>query len=498
MSLDVTPLRLIMFTSVDCIYCPPIELIVREVVGSGMQDMIHVSTIDVDDDPEAASRYSISALPTLVINDVIVLQGGMDDDSVRDLLWTTLLGQAVSSEKAIQDTKNSLLALTINSMDSLNGSRILRPSIGDYTHIGVYQQYLLSVYSLDPLIPHLLYKAGYQLGLFGIMHHVLTLLNPKLGRSPKRQLRFKHLAKAFELYFSDRELLPTRLAESAQVLAISDKEMTLRVIDMASASIRIDVGEPMCGFTAGQLAGVTSAIMGLTSEVDEIECLANGGESCVFRIRTGVSGHKPLPPLEGKNERAIRRQNFYEVIHEMTTIIQDSKIMRKIQRIQVGDFIHISALQPIIVSLKFLDRLSGTILYNGGKELGVFGPGKDLLYHLVQEKGIQAPVPLGEGIRLLIEYLSHPTTNLGREYGLIKLIEGDDPSKYIIEISENASVAGLHTANLGVTFCDFTAGFMSGRLFILIGIDPIIREVECQGTGNKRCKFEITVHEQTN
>ncbi len=497
MSLEITPLRLIMFTSETCVYCPPIETIVREVVGSGMQDLVHVSTIDIDDDHEASSRYQIQSLPTLVINDEIVLQGGMDDDSVRDLLWSTLLNQAITSEQAITLTKNSLLALTMNAMDSLNGSKVLRPSVGDYTHIGVFQQYLLSLYSLDPLIPHLLYKAGYQLGMFGMMHHVLTLLNPKLGRTPKRDLRFKHLAYALTLYFSDREILPTLLAESANVVKITDTQIDLRVNDMASASIRIDVGEPMCGFFAGQLAGVTAAVMGMSgtaASCEELICMANGGEYCLFQI--SIAGEelaeKPLPPLENKEERAGRRQNFYEVIHEMTNIIQDSNLMIKTQRVKVRDFIHISVLQPIIISIKFLDRFSGTILYNGGKELGVFGPGKQLLIRLVQEEGIQVPVPLEKAVNLLLAYLRHPTTMLGREHGLVRLNHEDDDS-YTLEIDDSVSIAGMQTAELNKTFCDFQAGFIAGRLYILVGKDPIVKEIECQGTGHQTCKYRITV-----
>jgi predicted hydrocarbon binding protein len=462
-----------------------------------MQDLIHVSTVDIDDDLEASARYKIQALPTLVINDEIVLQGGMDDDSVRDLLWSTLLNQAVTSEKAAVQAKSSLLALTMNAMDSLNGSRMLRPTIGDYTHIGVYQQYLLSLYSLDPLIPHLLYKAGYQLGMFGMMHHVLTLLNPKLGRTPKRNLRFKQLAHALELYFSDRELLPTLLAESAEVKEVTENAILLQVDGLASASIRIDVGEPMCGFIAGQFAGVTAAVMGITgisTSCEELVCMANGGDHCLFRIAIGSKEAVDitLPVSDRKEERAERKQNFYEVIHEMRLIIQDSMLMQKIQRVKVRDFIHISALQPIIISLKFLDRFSGTILFNGGKELGVFGPGKDLLYRLVQEEGIQPPVPLKAGVDLLLMYLTHPTSLLGREYGQVKLhTEKDD--LYVLEIEDNVGIAGLQNTGLDNTFCDFQAGFIAGRLYILIGVDPIVREIECQGNGSSTCKFEIKI-----
>ena len=476
-------------------YCPPVESIVKEVVGNEMQNLVHVLTIDVDDDPEAKNQFNIRALPSLVIDDEIVLEGGMDDDEVRELLWSTLLNKAVSSEEALEQTKSSLLALTINAMDSLNGSRLLRPSVGDFTHIGIFQLNLLSLYSLDPLIPHLLYKAGKQLGMYGMMHHVLTLLNPKLGQTPKRDLRFKHLAYAFELYFSDREMLPTLLAESAEVLDITPSTIKLRVNDLASASLRVDVGEPMCGFTAGQLAGVTEAVMGLPAHSEETKCMANGAKYCLFEISFGpdISTDQTLPPLEDKGERATRRQNFYEFIHETTELINDSLLMRKVQRPEIGDFMHISVLQPIIVSLKMLDRFSSILLYSGGKELGVFGPGKPLLYQLVQSYGLKVPMDLEDGVELLHQYLTHPTTMLARDQGQIRLVdEGDDI--YVIEVEENASVAGLSNADISQTLCDFQAGFFAGRLHILIGLDPVVEEIACQGTGAPFCKFKITVN----
>ena len=299
MSLEVTPIRLIMFTSEDCVYCPPVHEIVKEVVGSGMQDLVHVSTIDVNDDPDTASQYEIMALPSLVINESIVLQGGMDDDSVRDLLWSTLMSHALTTEEALELTTNSLLSITMNAMDSLSGSRILRPTVGDFSHVGVYQQYLLSLYSLDPLIPFLLYKAGYQLGMVGMMHHVLTLLHPPLGKTSKRTSKFKHLARALELYFSDRELLPTQLAADAKVVEFTDTKFVIRVRELASASIKIDVGEPMCGFTAGQLAGVTAVVMGEINGLvrcTETHCMANGADFCSFSISIAEKTPFTLPP----------------------------------------------------------------------------------------------------------------------------------------------------------------------------------------------------------
>jgi predicted hydrocarbon binding protein len=495
LSTSTHPIRLVMFTSDDCIYCPPIEAITFEVVGAGMASFVHVSTIDVDDDPDSASRYGISSLPTLMINEQIVLQGGMDDDSVRELLWNTLLTHAVENEESVELSKQSLLILTMNFWDSLNRAKQLRTNIGDFIHIGPYQLTLLSLYSLDPLVPLLLYKAGQQLGITGMMQYILNLLEPRLGKASKRVKRFKYLAEAFELYFSDREMLPTYFSESAEIINVSDDELFLRIQGLASAAMGIDVGENMCDFTAGQLAGVTTAIMGTKSKCIEVECTATGHSSCLFQIKLLTSDESdeiPLPTYENKMDRVDRRQSFYEVIHELTLKLEDSLLIRKPLRTS-GDYIHISALQPIVVSLKLLDEFTGSILYSGGRELGIFGPGKDLLYRLVNNiKGISPPVNFDLGIELLHQYLSHPATALSREWGKVNLSEKnpDHPNRRFLTIEEYGAIAGIH--NIGKTFCDFLAGFISGRLTVLIGKEAIVKEVECQGTGAIACKFEIT------
>lgn len=502
MSIETSPIRLIMFTSASCVYCPPIELIVHEVVGSGMQDLVHVSTIDIDIDKESAKEYNINVLPTLVINDEVVLEGGMDDDSVRDLLWSTLMNYAFTSVETEELVKASLLTVTMNSIDSLNNTSLLRPSIGDYAHIGTYQQSLLSLYSLDPLIPHFLYRAGHKLGKYGIMHHILLTLNLNLGKTPKRKMRYQEFGRALELYFSNREIYSTLIAESALVVSHSDSSIHLKVTEMASASIGMDVGEPMCGFTAGQLAGVTEAVMGTRASCEEQICLANGGDFCLFKISIDQDFVKQtLPPVENKDERTERRLNFYEIMHEIRLIGEDSLLMRKKQRPNVGDFIHISVFQPIIISLKLLDRLSGVVLYSAGRELGVFGPGKNLLYRLVYDNENYANIDLGEnrgvvspdeGVMLLDQYLNHPTTHLSRDYAAVRTKKIDDET-YHIEIEENSYVAGMNKSNLGKTFCDFQAGFFAGRLHILINIDPTVQEIKCQGKGDEFCVFEIKV-----
>jgi predicted hydrocarbon binding protein len=495
MALEITPLRLIMFTAKSCIYCPPIESILHEVVGvSGMNELIHVSTIDVDLNPAFIEEYNINALPMLVINEEVVLQGGMMDDEVREILWATIMKNVGASQEIGEKVKVSLLNYTMSTINSLNGSTMLRPSIGDYTHIGTYQQNLLSLYSLDPLIPHLVYRAGQKLGKYGITHHILTTLNPKLGRVTKRRSKFIQLARALELYFSNRGDFSTLLAESASVVEFSATSIHLKVNNMASAAIGVNVGEPMCGFTAGQLAGVTSAVMGTSASCDEQICLANGGDFCLFKISIDQDYKEiPTPAIEDKYEREKRRETFYEVIHEITEVMENSLTMRNTLRPNIGDFVHISVLQPIIISLKLLDKFTGLILYSGGRELGVGGPGKELLWRLIHSKDLKLPVEPDQAIDLLYEFLSHPTSYLSRDYGKVSYKKGADKNTYLLEVNDMSTVAGMSNANLGDSFCDFKAGFFAGRLLIMLGTEPTVREIQCQGKGHPSCVFEITL-----
>lgn len=490
-----SPIRLIMFTSDECIYCPPIKSITFETVGAGMESFVHVSVIDVKDDVEAAKRYNITALPTLMINEQIVLQGGMDDDAVREILWNTLLSHAIKNKELIEMSKKSLLTLTMNYWESLNMNKTLRKKMGDFIHLSAYQLTLLSLYSLDPLVPYLLYNTGKQLGVTGLIYHILNALEPRLGKTSRRGLRFKFLAEALELYFSDKELLPTYFAESARLRKITSTSIELDIYGLASATMGINVGEPMCDFTAGQLAGVTTTIMGHNARCTEIACAANGADKCTFKIEliSQDAVDCELPKFEDVDVRFERRNNFYEVIHELTLKLENSLLMRNKLRPLVGDYLHISALQPIVVSLKLIDEFSGSILFSAGRELGIFGPGKDLLYSLVQTHNHQPPLDLNDAAELVYKYLSHPASNLSREYGLVTISprNPNNPNKRLITIEDYAAIAGIN--NTGKTFCDFMAGFIAGRATVLIGHDPWVKEIECQGTGAKACTFEITL-----
>ncbi len=489
-------IRLIMFTSEDCIYCPPVESIVKEVVGGAIGELIYVNTVDVDENPDVAERYNIHHLPTLMINEKVVLEGGMDDDSVREILWNTLLSLAVANKERMEKSKQSLLHLAVNSWESLTGERMLRKTVGDFIHLGPYQLTLLSLYSLDPLVPGILYQAGYQMGLYGLMHHILSILEPRLGMTTKRMKRLRFITEALALYFSDKEFLPTYIAESARIIYLSDEKFTIEISGLASGSMGINVGEPMCDFTAGTIAGVTEALMGTATVGVEIACAANGNNTCIFEIHIDPPSPQNIrrsPEVEDKLAIRERRLNFYESIHSLTFKLENSYFMRKRLRPSVGDMVHISALQPIVLSIKMMDDYLASILFSAGRELGIFGSGKALLYDIVERNYPEAslPVDFNIGVEVFLKYMTHPTTYLANEWGIVELSEFDPqrPNERILSIGDYGAIAGV--PNLGMPFCDYLVGFITGRLAVIIGEEPQVREIACQGTGSAVCKFEI-------
>jgi glutaredoxin len=140
-----------MFTSPDCAYCPSVEKLLQRTIGFGSTAFAHVSTIDVTENPEVAARYKIKSLPTLIINDEKVLSGQITEGEVQNVLWNKLVTTILEREKSYDMRKETMLAITTNTLSSALELQLVRPSIGDYTHIGALQKTTFSILGLDVL-----------------------------------------------------------------------------------------------------------------------------------------------------------------------------------------------------------------------------------------------------------------------------------------------------------------------------------------------------------
>ncbi|MBD3191923.1 MAG: hypothetical protein GF308_14845, partial [Candidatus Heimdallarchaeota archaeon] len=471
--LDV-PIRMLVFTAPDCYACAPVERVVHKLVGSNFPDMCHISTVDIAEKPKVAERYNVMSVPTVMIDDDIVLQGLVISESdIRQALWKKVLSSIVDRQQTYYARKETLLFLSKNSYDSIMQEKLIRSNIGDYIHMGVMQQMIISLIAIDTLVPHLLYQAGWDVGRYGIGTNLMITLNPDIGVETRSDKRFKEVMKGFVKYFGDNETIniPMKLATTAQIVRCEAERAVLRIDGLASASGAPYVGEPLCHFTAGEIAGITYALTGKNTVVHETKCVATGYDFCEFEIK--VSDEPIARSINDYQENYItedRRQHFQGVLYDISKRIHESFISPKdfFNREKIGNEVHFTRLQQAIIALKMSDPYCGSLLYTAGTELGIFGPGRDILQRYLIDENFEWPLTLQQALEILNKFFHFGMIQAAKERADVKIVEEED-GELRIRIYEGAIASGV--INSGMTFCDFTAGYLASRITLLTNKD---------------------------
>ncbi|MHA1116540.1 MAG: V4R domain-containing protein [Candidatus Heimdallarchaeaceae archaeon] len=499
--------RLLLFTSPTCFACPSVEHVVEQVAGASLKNLVSVTKVDITEEPEIASQYNVMSVPVIMMNDSVIAQGMITEDDIKDKLWSHILPLMVASDKKTQ-RKESMMVLTKNTISSLISQNIVRKTIGDYCHISVYQQVVLSLLALDPLVPQLLYQSGRELGIYGADPYYLTVLNPNV-QAVNPEERFQEVLIALAKLYSHNSDVPIYQATHCDIASIENYKATLRIHDLCTVSGVINVGEPLCHFTAGKIAGTVEAMTGSATSVVETKCKGLGDPYCEFEIEVYIGKEPGKAPYKVKEideskknfqylgdlpKSEYRKQMFFELIHETSQNGFESLLMTNALRPNDVDYVHISILQQQIMSLKFRDKFCGALLYSAGRELGVIGPGKTIIYDVLEEASL--PIEsLKKAVEILKLYLTHPTNILKREYSFVEVIDGEDEDEMYIRIYENAYSSGINLTedgeSKGETLCDFTSGYIAGRLALLLKDPPIVTETKCHGTGYNYCEFRI-------
>jgi predicted hydrocarbon binding protein len=358
------------------------------------------------------------------------------------------------------------------------------------------QQMMVSLVALDKLVPKLLYQAGRDVGLYGVGTYLLTTLNPNIGTEFRAKQRFEEVIKGLVKYFSDNEIIniPMKLAESAEIIELKANKAIIRLHGLASASGAPYVGEPLCHFSAGEMAGLIQVLTGRNAFVQEIKCLGMGDEFCEFEIKVS---DKALTKEEEEVEDETyiiedRNQHFQGILHDISTRLHDSFINPKdvFNRGNIGNEVHFTKLQQAIVNLKMTDPFSGALLYAAGMQLGIFGPGKDILQRYLEDENFSWPLTLAldQAFFIMNKFFHFGMIQAAKERADVKIIEENGIQK--IRVYECAMSSGAKDS--GTTFCDFMAGYLAGRIQILTNKDCIVNETKCHGLGDKFCEFEIS------
>ncbi|MHA1188357.1 MAG: V4R domain-containing protein [Candidatus Heimdallarchaeota archaeon] len=135
-----------------------------------------------------------------------------------------------------------------------------------------------------------------------------------------------------------------------------------------------------------------------------------------------------------------------------------------------------------------IDPFCGALLYAAGRELGIFGPGRDILQRFLEDENYSWPLNLEQALRVLNKFFHFGMIQAAKERSDVKIIEEED-GKLKIRIDECAMSSGA--TDSGTSFCDFMAGYIAGRIQILTSKDCIVNETHCHGLGDKFCEFEI-------
>ncbi len=485
------PIRIIMFTSEDCKWCPAVDKIVRKLTGHEMQ-MVSVTTVDVGIEPEIAQRYNITEIPTILMNEEPVLKGYMSEEMIKDRLWNKFFEILLNKENTLKIRKKTVFDTIQSTLDSLIQKKLIRPTIGDYVHLFALQSTVATLLSLDPLASKLLYQNSRLFGMYGYYQMLLMNANLKLTKAITPKERFYETTKALELLFNNYGLFPNYAVETIQLKEFSENEAYIEVTGNAFSVGVSSIDEPLCHPFAGQISGIFEVFTGKPILVTETRCWGLGDPYCEFKIELGKDSKTIATEFDRyKEDIAERREKFLYLLHDINTNYQNSILMQRQLRPKIGDFIHISVLQEAVTTLKLEDPFVSALLYSAGREFGLVGMGKDIFMDLVIKNGLKTPVDdLTEALPILKELFDHNYLRFSRIYSSMQITELKD-DEATIEIYECAYASGLENTN--TTYCDFMAGIIAGRLNLLIEDTVIVKEISCHGTGDTKCTFKITI-----
>ncbi|MFX0094894.1 MAG: V4R domain-containing protein [Candidatus Hodarchaeota archaeon] len=434
-------------------------------------------------------------------------------DPLYDLLFNAIIRAYESKSELLRRRADErrLLGYWIveKTLDTqkLEARTTIREDLGDYVHIGVIQQIVLSLLALSDVAGNFLHRGGHDLGMYGVGQTILPFVYPQIHKVQARTTTkvFRETIHGLEVLYGENQF-PLHITDSAKIIKLEKSFAKLRIDGSAYATGVDDVGEPLCHLLAGEIEGIITAQVGDDVSVIETKCWGTGSDHCEFEIQLGEK-LKPFSQNVSLIKSAANRMPLFEERLGIVSKNMNESLRMTRQLRRRGDFVHISALQQVLASFKVSDPFSSTLLYFAGNRFGSMGADKYTLMKIVgrtmQRKNLQFPFEFDDAVDLLVQYFRHPSVMLSRSHGLVEY-EITDDEEAELRVYENASAAGLRIElppELGerpkdflkpvTKMCDFTAGFIAGRLKVLMGAEPTVQEASCFGSGADHCRFSI-------
>jgi predicted hydrocarbon binding protein len=491
MSSNGTTVNIILFKGPHCATCKPVERHLKRIVETSKGGAT-MTTIDTEEHSHISIKYGVHGVPHVLYNDEVILTAqqasgmlsniGFGDTSIfssdqYDLfnyLFNKLIEAGVRASEADRDRwrKLSIIIVSERLLDIEDNKTVTRPSVGDYVHIGHLQSIVTSLLAINPSAKGYLYRAGEMAGKFGAAQSWLGRYNPKIMSTNRMKSRFKEMLKGFKVLYGQNPMA-SKVASELTFTQVSDNHAILKIKGSAHAVSTpdggvSDIGQDVCGFLAGEIAGLLEVTLGEKASVVETKCWGLGYDHCELILR-GVP-----------------------------YIRQD-----------IGDYIHISVLQHILTSLKFSDPFNSTLLAYAGMTAGQMLEDATVIDRILRRRKNKKdmikysyPMEFPRACEVLGYYLNEPIRINGRIHATVTVDILDD-EQAVFKVWESAATSGidLSTVDLSALFPgiekppaintldDFMAGFINGRLDLLVEDDVIVRETKCQANGYPSCEF---------
>ncbi|MHA1994455.1 MAG: V4R domain-containing protein [Candidatus Hodarchaeales archaeon] len=520
------PISIILFKGPKCAMCRPVERHLKRIVETS-QGGATLKTIDTDEHSDIATkRYHVYQVPHVLFNDEEVLNAtqaasmfssfggedsGMFSSEQYDLfnfLFNKLIEAGVKDSEAYRDRWRKLSIITVSGrlLDVDELETVIRPSIGDYVHIGHLQAIVTSLIAINPVAKGYLFRAGELAGKFGAAQSWLHSYNRNIMDEHRMKNRFNEMLKGFKILYGPNPMA-LNVASDLTIDRISDYHVKLHVNGSAHAVENSDIGQDVCGFFAGEIAGLIEVTLGEKAAVTETKCWGLGDNHCEFDIKLGeVSDHYNISNIESKEFFSENDRLRFELsIGQISKNMYESLLNKKWMRPEIGDFIHISVLQHILTSLKFSDPFNSTLLSYAGQHYGQILEDIGIISRIINRRGLDAKLLGAMEFEQACEVLSYYfDKNLSSPKILSDVVvQQIDDESAIFKVWESAATSGIDLTTVDRVnlfpgldqppevnmLDDFLSGFINGRLDLFIEEDVIVRETKCQASGHPHCEF---------
>ncbi len=519
------PIKIILFKGPHCATCKPVAKHLKRIVETS-QGGATMTTIDTDENRDIALKYGVYNVPHVLFNDEVILTAtqaasmfsafGQTDDmsmfssdqyDLFNFLFNKLIEAGVKASETDLDRWRKLSIITVSErlLNIEELETVTRPSVGDYVHIGHLQSIVTSLLAINPSAKTYLFRSGELAGKFGSAQSWIHRFNPKIMATHRMKSRFKELLKGLKVLYGPNPM--SAIASELNFTQIEPYHAQLQIKDSGLAVLNSDIGQDVCGFISGEIAGLIEVTLGEKAAVEETKCWGLGDDYCEFDIRLGAeSDQYKASTVESKEFFSDSdRLRFDLSLSTISRNMYDSILNRRIMRPGIGDLIHISVLQHIITSVKFSDPFNSTLLAYAGQNYGQILEDVGSISRIMMRRNLNFAFPME--FPQACEVLGHYFNTAGR---LLTRIHGDvsveiiDDESAVFRVWESAATSGidLSTVDLSALFPgaeipakvttldDFMAGFLNGRLNLLVEDEIIVRETKCQAHGHPYCEFE--------